>query len=317
MPESRFAIPINQAKDFLESRGLDSLMPARRLRLGALQVLERKALALRLPEGMSDVSPFRSRVESAPEWTDVALRIDRGVSPWTATQLERTLLQTEAFERLSIEEHQSQNVSQAGGVRLLVGRATGMGRGSGSEIAMQYGILDLGTEKLIARYVGSAEQVAYNESVLRGSLLSLDGQRLMSGEAVSADSVESAEVTLPAGWVVEPGTPSPCAALTPWSGVMAAYPARDLTLALRHGTWDAEAVSPQQAAASCSSRRGSLGDSSYARRTEWLGVSYAIEGVFVRVGSRLHQMEVISPEGRAAVARALLADWIKRMPGAK
>ena len=69
---------------------------------------------------------------------------------------------------------------------------------------------------------------------------------------------------------------------------MAAYPARDLTLALRHGTWDAEAVSPQQAAASCSSRRGSLGDSSYARRTEWLGVSYAIEGVFVRVGSRLH-----------------------------
>ena len=185
-----FAIPINQAKDFLESRGLDSLMPARRLRLGAVQVLERKALALRLPEGMSDMSPFRSRVESAPEWTDVALRIDRSVSPWTATQLERTLLQTEAFERLSIEEHQSQNVSQAGGVRLLVGRATGMGLGSGSEIAMQYGILDLGAEKLIARYVGSAEQVAYNESVLRGSLLSLDGQRLMSGEAVSADSVE-------------------------------------------------------------------------------------------------------------------------------
>ena len=311
-----FAIPINQAKDFLESRGLDSLMPARRLRLGAVQVLERKALALRLPEGMSDMSPFRSRVESAPEWTDVALRVDRSVSPWTVTQLERTLLQTEAFERLSIEEHQSQNVSQAVGVRLLVGRATGMGLGSGSEIAMQYGILDLGTEKLIARYVGSAEQVAYNESVLRGSLLSLDGQRLMSGEAVSADSVEW-RGTLPAGWVVEPGTPSPCAALTPWSGVMAAYPARDLTLALRHGTWDAEAVSPQQAAASCSSRRGLLGDSSYARRTEWLGVSYAIEGVFVRAGSRLHQMEVISTEGRAAVARALLVDWIKRMPGAK
>ena len=191
-----------------------------------------------------------------------------------------------------------------------------MGLGSGSEIAMQYGILDLGAEKLVARYVGSAEQVAYNESVLRGSLLSLDGQRLMSGEAMSADSVEW-RGTLPAGWVVEPGATSPCAALTPWSGVMAAYPARDLTLALRHGTWDAEAVSPQQAAASCSSRRGSLGDSSYARRTEWLGVSYAIEGVFVRAGSRLHQMEVISTEGRAAVARALLVDWIKRMPEAK
>ena len=97
---------------------------------------------------------------------------------------------------------------------------------------------------------------------------------------------------------------------------MAAYPARDLTLALRHGTWDAEAVSPQQAAASCPSRRVAW-RLSYARRTEWLGVSYAIEGVFVRVGSRLHQMEAISPEGKAAVARALLADWIERMPGAK
>ena len=30
---------------------------------------------------------------------------------------------------------------------------------------MQYGILDLGGEKLVARYVGSAEQFAYNESV--------------------------------------------------------------------------------------------------------------------------------------------------------
>ncbi len=37
-----FAIPINQAKDFLESRGLDSLMPARRLRLGALQSSRKK-----------------------------------------------------------------------------------------------------------------------------------------------------------------------------------------------------------------------------------------------------------------------------------
>ncbi len=82
-----FAIPINQAKDFLEARGLDSLMPVRRLRLGALQTLERKGLALRVPEGMNVASPFRSHVESAPESTDVALRIDRNVTPWTTSQL--------------------------------------------------------------------------------------------------------------------------------------------------------------------------------------------------------------------------------------
>ena len=315
-----FAIPINQAKDFLESRGLDSLMPSRRLRLGPLQLLEKKGLALRLPEGVegvTDASPFRSRVESVPGLPDVALRIDRVVSPWTTAQLERTLLQTESFERLSFAEHQSQNASRATGSRLLAGRATGTDPGNNSETAMQYGILDLGEEKLIARYVGSAELFAYNESVLRGSILSLDGQRLMSGELTSAANIEWLG-TLPAGWIGEPGTPLACAVLPPARLALAAYPARDITLALRRATWDSEAVSTQQAAASCSSRRGSYGESSYALRTDWLGVSYAIEGVFVRAGSRLIQLEVISPERKASLARALLADWISRTPtGAK
>jgi S1-C subfamily serine protease len=311
-----FAIPINQAKDFLETRGLDLLMPARRLRLGAVQVLERKGIALRLPDGVSDTSPFRVRVEGSSEAADVALRIDRGVSPWTATQLERTLLQTDAFERLLIEEHQSQRVSQAGGSRLLVGRATGMGPESEPQIAMQYGILDLGDEKLIARYVGPAEQLAYNESVLRTSLLSIDGQSLMSGELRSVDSVEWL-TTLPAGWVVEPSAPLPCAALPQPAAMVAAYPASDVTLALRRASWDVETVSTQQAAASCASRRGSNGDSSYARRADWLGVSYVIEGAFIRMGSRLVQLEVISPERKAPLARALLTTWIKRTAGAQ
>jgi S1-C subfamily serine protease len=314
-----FAIPINQAKDFLESRGLDSLMPVRRLRLGAGESFERKGIALRLPEGMNAGSPFRSRLESPPGPADIALRIDRAVSPWTTTQLERTLLQTEAFERLSIEQHQSQNATQPGGARLLIGRATGMAPDGGPEIAMQYGILDLGNEKLIARYVGSPEQVAYNESVLRGSLLSLEGQRLMSGEAVNPASVEWAAggLPLPVGWIIEPGLPSPCASLTPPESGAAAYPAGDVTLAVRRATWNSQAVSTQQAAASCSSRRGSNGDSSYSRRADWLGVSYALEGMFVREGSRLVQLEVISPEAKAPLARALLAASIKKIAGAK
>jgi hypothetical protein len=294
-------------------------MPVRRLRLGAAESFERKGMALRLPEGMNAASPFRSRLESVPESTDVALRIDRSVTPWTTTQLERTLLQTESFERLTIEGHQSQSVSQTGGARLLIGRATGMGPDSGTEIAMQYGILDLGEEKLIARYVGSPEHIAYNESVLRSSLLSLEGQRLMSGETVNPASVEWAAggLPLPVGWIIEPGLPSPCASLTPPESGAAAYPAGDVTLAVRRATWNSQAVSTQQAAASCSSRRGSNGDSSYSRRADWLGVSYALEGVFVREGSRLVQLEVISPEAKAPLARALLAASIKKIAGAK
>ena len=312
-----FAIPINQAKDFLESRGLDSLMPVRRLRLGAAESFERKGIALRLPEGMNAGSPFRSRLESAPEPADVALRIDRAVSPWTTTQLERTLLQTESFERLSIEQHQSQNATQPGGARLLIGRATGSAPGGGPEIAMQYGILDLGQEKLIARYVGSPEHIAYNESVLRSSLLSLEGQRLMSGKPVNPATLEWDAGGLPVGWVKEPGPPLPCAALRAPDGGAAAYPAGDLTLAMRRAIRNSETASTQQAAASCSARRGSQGESSYVQRVEWLGVSYVIEGVFVREGSRLVQLEVISPEAEAPLARALLAASIKKSAGAK
>ena len=38
------------------------------------------------------------------------------------------------------------------------------------EIRMDYAVLDLGSEKLVARYVGPAEWMAFNESVLPGDV---------------------------------------------------------------------------------------------------------------------------------------------------
>jgi hypothetical protein len=70
---------------------------------------------------------------------------------------------------------------------------------------------------------------------------------------------------------------------------------------------------PEEATAKCSTRRGSLGQPSYATRTEWLGVPYAAEGVFVRAGAQVMQLEVLAPESRVAYARALLAAWAKRV----
>ena len=49
---------------------------------------------------------------------------------------------------------------------------------------MDFAVLDLGSEKLVARYVGPAEWMAFNESVLRESLASLQGQRLVVREPV-------------------------------------------------------------------------------------------------------------------------------------
>ena len=316
-----FAIPINQAKDFLESRGLDSLMPARRLRLAASQSFEGKGIALRLPEGVSDVSPLRMRVETDTVASEVALRIDRSVSPWTVRQIEQTLTGSEAFERISFAANESQTASRPGSAPILFGRASGTLAGGDGQVKMHYGILDLGSEKLVARYVGPAEQIAYNEGVLRDSLLSLEGRRLIAGDFGPLQSIEwsgapaassLSGLPLPTGWVVEPGGPSPCAGLPEATGAASVFPANDVTLALRAAVWDTEDVDPQKAAAACSSRRGAAGAASYALRVEWLGVSYAIEGVFVRLGARgVVQLEVISPDQKSMSARALLAAWVK------
>ena len=58
--EIGFAIPINEVKNLLDSHGLDHVMPTRRLRLGVFQTIDPKGVALRLPEGFADRSPFMS-----------------------------------------------------------------------------------------------------------------------------------------------------------------------------------------------------------------------------------------------------------------
>jgi S1-C subfamily serine protease len=318
-----FAIPINQAKDFLEARGLDQLMPSPRLRLGPLQTLDGKGLALRLPLGVADTSPFRSRVESDAAASSVVLRIDRALSSWTAKQVEGTLIGTSAFERVSVEASDSQLSSRAGRSSMLIGRATGTLAGDAQAAGVYYGIVELNSEKLVARYVGPAEHLAYNESVLRESLLSIDGQRLAVGDvrqfqklewSAAISSSDAVAVPVPLGWTIEPGTPSMCAGLPDPAVAAAAYPPRDVSVALRTAIWNRTTLAPDAAAAACSTRRGSRGAASYSTRVEWLGVSYAIEGAFVRLGAdHFAQLETIAPVAKSAAMPALLAAWIEEV----
>jgi S1-C subfamily serine protease len=317
-----FAIPVNKVKDFLESHGLDQLMPVRRLRLGPFQSADAKRIGLRLPEGLADTSPFRSHVETDAQSVGIALRIDRVFSSWNPRQVEQTLVGTQAFERITTASRESQVSSRSGSAPLLLGGATGSAADNDQEIRMDYAVLDLGSEKLVARYVGPAERIAFNESVLRESLASLDGQRFLAADPVSVEKVEwsttragngQSALPVPSGWVVEPAGPSPCPGLPQPTTVTAAYPAHDFTVALRAAVWSAGDLLPDAAAPACSSLRGSQGGASYASRGEWLGVSYVVEGVFIRVGPRrVMQLEVVSPDQKSAFARALLAEWIRK-----
>ena len=58
--------------------------------------------------------------------------------------------------------------------------------------------------------------------------------------------------------------------------------------------------------------RGSLGSASYLSRSERLGVAYSAEGVFLRSGQRVMQLEVVAPAQQSTYARALLALWVKK-----
>jgi S1-C subfamily serine protease len=311
-----FAVPINQAKSFIESRGLDQLMPTRRLRPGGMQQLDSKGLALRLPDGLSDVSPYRTRVETDSSSSDLAFRVDRVMSPWTLNRLEQELVKTPAFEHVSDANHESQT-SRVSGATMLLGRASGSSR-NGADMGMVYAVMDLGREKVVARFVGPAELLAFNEGMLRDTLSSLEAARLLVGELGAVEKLEwhaaspERQVPVPVGWMVEPGAPSTCSGLPNPGGAGTAVPAGDFTVALRVAVWPAGVV-PEEAASRCSTARGSLGQPSYSMTTAWLGVSYAIEGVFVRAGSQVVQLEVLAPVQRSTYTRALLASWAKRV----
>ena len=316
-----FAIVINDAKDFLESRGLDALMPVRRLRLGSLQSMEGKGLAMRLPEGFTDSSPFVSHVEAAGRTSNIALRIDRVLSPWPAKQIEQTLIGSRTFEAMPMTARDIRgSVPPPADSAVLIGGAAS-GADPGSEFRIDYGVVDLEAEKLIARYVGSAEWMAFNESVLRDSLSSLQGHRF-APQAYAPDSLSwspataangEAIVPVPAGWSVQPGGPAPCTGVPPPGATVVASAAQDPVIQLRAAAWPGAEVEADAAASACSSRRGSLGSASYVQTTTWLGVPYLIEGVFARVGSKLVRLEVLAPEQRAALARGLLAAWLKKV----
>jgi hypothetical protein len=188
---------------------------------------------------------------------------------------------------------------------------------------MDYAILDLGAEKLVARYIGPAEAMALNEGLLRESLSSLQGRKMAAARdpapvdtlvwANALADVARGLVALPAGWVVEPGRPSACPGLPQPDRAATASPVDDFTRVLRAAAWPDGSLDPVSAAAACSARRGPLGQASYTSRESWLGVTYTVDGVFLRVGPKLVlQLETVATAEHVDYARTLLATWVKK-----
>ena len=313
-----FAIPINRVKQFIEAQGLDQALPARRLRLGPSQTLEGKGLRLRLPEGRRDISRARVRVDIGGNPDEVTLRIDRVASSWSLEQIEQALLAGQAFERFTV----TRRARRIGNAGVILGYASGTLPDGSQDLKMEYSLVDLGRETLVTRYLGHAEQVAFNQAVLRASLADLEVQPLLTREldrlveaqwsVVDVGYSRAPLISVPAGWVQEPGAPFACPGLPPADFSLSASPVGDFTVVFRLAWWPAAEAEAERAVAACSARTGPLGHAAYASREDVLGTASSVEGVFVQleVGGLL-QLEVISPVAKLDVVGELFAAWIR------
>ncbi|HKC11810.1 MAG TPA: trypsin-like peptidase domain-containing protein, partial [Vicinamibacteria bacterium] len=291
-PGVGFAIPINRVKDFLEVSGLERVFPARRRQLGPVLSPEGKGLRLRLPEGLEDTAPTRLRLYAADPSCDLALHVDRLATARGLSDLEALLLSGQGSDGFVASGAPRVQTARIGGWPARVGVAAGLPRGGpgGAELLMEYALIELGKEKVLARWVGPAWQVAFNRSVLRGSLASLEADPLLTAElsAAAPTALEPASLPnpgapalpWPANWVREPTAPLPCPRLPPPDSVLSASPAGDFTVSLRAAWWRAPGFTPEAAIAACAWPTGPLGAGSYSLRREQWGSVQALRGAF-------------------------------------
>jgi S1-C subfamily serine protease len=285
-----FAIPVNHAKDFLEGQ-LATLLPAR-LRLGPPQAFGWKGLALRVPEGMGDSSGLRVRWDSGATSDDVGLVVERVATPWTAAALEAHLL-AGGFHAAGFEARPRRQDPRRPRDRFGAGRT--------GELEVEYVVADLGPEKLVAHFTGSRLGIAYNRAVLRQSLESLEATRLLTsevraplrvaGERVRFSDPGAPATALPAGWTREDGGAARAEGLGEADAALSSSPEGDFSVACRSAWRRLDAAAPPP----------------YRRREDRLGVAYQVEGLFLREGGGIVQLEVSAPAAKAGFLAGVLA----------
>jgi S1-C subfamily serine protease len=325
-PGVGFAIPINTAREFLEARGLDTLLPVRRLFLGPLQTLEGKGLRMRLPQALTDVSRRRSAVETGGSAAEtVVLRIDRVLSPWSPSRLADVLAGGQVFESVVASISTPPRTRTVGARQVVLGRVSGTLGDDQVPVRMEYAVVDLGPEKIIARYLGPPNQLAFNASVLRASLASIEADPLShetrdialpaqwTPAAWSLPASRGPSIAVPTGWPVEPAGPSTCPGLPAPADVLSASLPTDFAVALRAAVLRGTTATVQQAAAACGGQ-GSVEAQTYQRRVDWLGAQFVLEGRFISTGpDELLQLEGVAPAQRSRSLPALVAQWAEQL----
>ena len=250
-----FAVTVNVVKDFLEAHGLLAQLPVGRLRPGVMQAYDWKRVRLEAPDGFVDTAGSRLRL-ALGEIEGVDARVFRLPTSLPAEELDDALLrrgEVPGFVPAPAAPRPGGAVARRGGGPAL---RLGTAEGETSEhrpFRVEYAVLAWKDEAVVARYIGHPDAMAFNLSLVRRSLQSLEATALRASPpqvpaasawnlaragfaAASFPSGEGRPIPMPASWVVEPtdetAWPRCLGDVPPGPGISARHPA-DYAIVLR------------------------------------------------------------------------------------
>jgi hypothetical protein len=201
--------------------------------------------------------------------------------------------------------------------------------GSGRSFRVEYAIVDRGDEKVVARYLGPADAVAFNLGLIRRSLASLEAAPMLfelpprppSAPALEIASFPEGEGRIAAlvGWPREPASQAACGRLPPPDNGLAASHPLDYTLVLRALRWTAarpalvRAVEACGAGASRGARAAGRSEPQYALRFERLGVPIEARGILLEREGESLLLELEAPAAKLEVVEGLFDRWVREV----
>ncbi len=328
-----FGIPINRVKDFLDAHGLLALMPVARLRPGVVHSLDWKGLRAEMPDGFQDASSSRTRAATGETGDGISFRIDRVATPWDRETVAQAILGGQALPGFVPAPAAPGRPSDRGRPPRRVGTATGTGP-EGQAFRVEYAVIALRGETVVARYLGPPDGVAFNLGLLRRSLETLEAGRLLTAEvnrplapalsAAALPGVDGGRVPMPTGWSLEPAGSSACGRVPPAEAGLAASPQGDFTVILRALRWPGQGAGLAEAVRACGEpSRGTAGAlpaaavAGYAGRLDRLGVPIEARGALVQREGETLLLEIEVPAAKLPLVEGLYRHWVGEVAGAR